>query len=714
MTFTYENYMNLIFHLDKVHENVPQDISKRIVSNAIAPVITVTATVELDSHISEEYGIDSFYTLLRYFGGCISDRDQSNEYIKKTEDEQKSHALNKVNLTTIEETKVKLNEDEKMEEELQSDQNVINPTNDPTVNNNYLDVDTKTDNLLPKSSQTTRNRSRSNSLFQRDSTQSQFIRFTRPIEDLLYSGGTGDMLFDYHTLEIFLGSCLKMVEKYTTDDIDHKTLQKSLYHRFFSSAISSTNCLSPYESFNHPIVSLIAIDITKGQNYELARDLLIAFKNQNTTINNFPIFMSTNDILPVFVLCYNGSSAEESEKSTELSKKIKKQLFAECIRMPLWDKRYSDDITVKLHQPAMSSLDEMLYVFQTSKTDKLPLTLINLIYDQLEILTNDLMIPFMQRKITFWEETILQPKKSLFQGTKLFRKFMGRPSMTNGRQENIPIKDNQGNEYFASTSNVFLLRKLADWSMMISDFKTAYTTFESLLEDIEMYPKYLASCLEWCAVCILMGAQNIVTTKMIKNDVNPLIERSLDVYGNCALLLNSIAESEESPDTEPVRSYETRCMLITSELFLSLSDTWTSTPYALSNLETILSECKLGACSQIMIWERLSDCYNLRTDPRVKHKLRSNISTSSVSEVSEEEIKKQDVSSIVLKGLTRQRKASFFRLLAAKKWAEQHQWRQVSWCLNDISEMYQDTVFGKRESLIYQKLKRNLLENSKK
>lgn len=58
--------MNLIYHLDDANETVPSDIAKRVVSNAMAPVITVTSTVLLDRHIEETYGIDSLYMLLRF------------------------------------------------------------------------------------------------------------------------------------------------------------------------------------------------------------------------------------------------------------------------------------------------------------------------------------------------------------------------------------------------------------------------------------------------------------------------------------------------------------------------------------------------------------------------------------------------------------------------------------------------------------------------
>lgn len=384
----------------------------------------------------------------------------------------------------------------------------------------------------------------------------------------------------------------------------------------------------------------------------------------------------------------------------------------ESLLLPLWKNSYKTDTHVVLHQPVMTSLEEMLFMMQSPATIDLSLDLINSTYDALERLVGDLMVPFMQRKISFWEETILQTRRSLFHGNKLFKKFMSRTAgANNAHQQSSLGKDKNGLEYFIFSSTELLMRKLADWSMMLGDYKTAYSTYELLSHDFDHFPNYLASCLEWCAVSVLMGAQNIVTVKMLKNDIDPLIQRAIDTYEACAL---KDAGTRSAPgagnEGSIVRSYETRCLFLASELYLSLSDTWTSTPYALQNLETILDECKLGPCSQIMIWERLSDCYYQRIDPRIRHKV-----LLAPKHIHKSTMEKDDKSSnddlyedIAIKGLTRLRKAAFFRLISATKWAEQKQWRQVAWCLKDIEGSYEGIDLVNRENLTLSKLKAEL------
>ncbi|SMN21105.1 similar to Saccharomyces cerevisiae YDR108W TRS85 Subunit of TRAPPIII (transport protein particle) [Maudiozyma saulgeensis] len=688
--FTYEHYMNLLFHLDYCNENVIPEISRRILLHAISPVITVTSTPVLDEHISEVYHIDSLYMMLRFFGGCVSDRDQVNEYtnINGTSNEDQ---------TSEQSTMVNTKEDQ---------------TNDQETNNDTVTPKNTSNLTVPNNNNKRRNRSRSNSLFQRDATQSQYIRFTKPLADLLNTRETNDMLFDYHSLEIFLENYLKMIEKHTTDATPDQLLKKSLYHTFFSLAISSTTSLSPYESFNHPIVSLIALDISRGQTYEHGRDLLINFKNLHRNIQNFPAFINTNDILPVFLLCFDPTSIEQIELCSALTKQFKKQLFVETIALPLWMPQTEATTQVKLHQPVMSSLDEMIYFTQMEKETKLPLKLLHSVYDILDELVHDLLLPFMHRKISFWEDSVMQPRRSLFHGSKWMKKFI---SKNTHQQANTLVKDANGNMYFASSSTEFLLRKLADWSMMTSNFKNAYTTYESLSHELEDYPKYMATCLEWEAITLLMGAQSIVTVKMIKNDIVPLLDNALDTYDMSSMRAQK-REDGGGSSVEPFRSYETRCMILAAELFLSLSDTWTSTPYAIEYLELILSECKLGPCSQIMIWERLSDCYSLRLDPRIRHKVENDNSRKAKLKLQREETSETEKGNhadtsnydLVAQGLTRKRKAAFFRLLAAKKWADKKQWRQVAWCLNDIEDDYVGLSLTTRKNLILYKLREQL------
>ena len=67
MTLSYENYMNLLYHIDHSGESVTvnSEVAKKIVSNAVSPVVAVTSTSLLDSHLQEAYGC------LLYTSRCV-------------------------------------------------------------------------------------------------------------------------------------------------------------------------------------------------------------------------------------------------------------------------------------------------------------------------------------------------------------------------------------------------------------------------------------------------------------------------------------------------------------------------------------------------------------------------------------------------------------------------------------------------------------------
>lgn len=701
--------MNLSHHLDKIHEHVPLDISKRIILNSIAPLVSVVSSPELDSHVEEAYGFDSVYMLLNYFNGCINDRDQLNDGI-----------------TTISSNPNKISHSRKKS---------TSSNNSAHSNNSKL----KTTNIRS-------NRKRSNSLFIRDSTQSHYIRFTKPIPDIINLKDPYDSLFNHQSLEALLKLFLKSFNSIDNSHLN-ANLKNFLYHKFFSFLISSNSNISPYESFNHPIVSLFSIDMTSKINtnfYDIAKNLLIDFKKLNSTTKNFPIYLSINNILPVFLLCYDASSTLQLDQAKSLQIKIKKQMFAESILLPLFNSNFNDtdvdnieldifdDPLITLHNPILSSsLDESLYLYQNLKKFKLRKSIISSIYDSLLRLSQNLILPFMQRKIRFWDETILQSKKTIFGSSKFFRSFMNNNNNSSSgssynssynnnnsnispadimenRNKNTLTLDQFGYQYLSASSPEFLLRKQADWSMMISDFKTAFTTYETLSNDLNNnnpnHYKYKASCLEWQAISILMGAQNIVTIKMIKNDVHPLIIKSLQFYEKSLLSYSDSQMTVPRRCLDSVHSYEIRCMLLLSELFLSLSDSFNSTPYAISYLMTILTDFNLGSCSKTLIWERLSFCYDLMIDPRI---IKSHAQDSTDKSNSDFDCNYD----IISEGLTRKRKAAFYKLIAAKHWSEQKQWTMLNWCLLDLDKIYDHEYFINNKDLLLYRLKKKLLQH---
>ncbi|CDO96237.1 unnamed protein product [Kluyveromyces dobzhanskii CBS 2104] len=562
-----------------------------------------------------------------------------------------------------------------------------------------LSSDTKDTGALPGT------RHRSDSLSQRQA--SECVRFTRSLENLV-SIDSEDQILQPSDIDSFLSQYLQNLEPIMDGNgTPSKLLKHSIYHRFFIT-LSSIN-LSRYHSFHHPVVALIPIDITKNQGYEYARELLINFKNLNNTLDNFPEFININDILPVFVLCYDENSREQWESVQSLTKSLKKQLFVESVSISLFTSYENQQLTT-LHSPIIVSLHEQIFNMSYPTSINIPSKLVTHLYDTISSVVEELMIPFMNRKLVFWDETVLQPRKSIFQSNKFFRRFISPKSNHPASHKPIHPEDSkQSDIMFPASSPEFLLRKLADWSFMLSDFKKAYSIYDLLTKDFESYPQYLAPCLEYKSVSLLMGAQNIITAKTIKTEVDPLMNKAIEQY-------------RKQEDKNSLRLIH--CILTFSDLLLSLSDTWVSSPLAVNYLTLIQESNILGPYASVIIWERIAYAYEICIDPRVNDhflpkpedgELIDNTGCTASSK-DEKNLHENDVdnewknenklirNNMRSEGLTRFRKYSLYQLVAAKKWTEVHKNNQAKWCIHQASPAYKKLDLSKRPDGLFHKL----------
>lgn len=470
---------------------------------------------------------------------------------------------------------------------------------------------------------------------------------------------------------------------------------KEIFEYFFETSMSSYDLSVPLTMFNHPVVCMLGFDLNGSQEnedkYERAREMLVRFKNTKKTKKNEATknwkYININDILPVFVMCYNDHDQKSFEDACALAKQLKKQLFVESFLLPIW---HTTDDENKVSQQDVANLQTLLV--------------------QMKVNT---IKPFMVRKIQFWNETILNHRKSL---SKLFfRKF--------SRQSSPALSPSDGsNATLETAEEEMLLRKLGDWSFMLKDFKTAFSVYNQLVKDFnatviqEILPTnvdpqlLLASSLFWSAISIFMGAQTILTGKMIKTELDPLITRGISE----ATLTETLEDGLSDSASMFIQVF--KFLLPLSELFLTLSDEWLGVPYAIRWYEEILywSNNKYGLI-ECFIWERLSLCFKLRVDPRVIHHIKLAQCKNSTDEVTEESEPEPQAlinpnkldwgKDYIMQGHQRQRKAVFFELLAARKWLECNHVNQTKRLILDIDKRYAGLPFAHRNELLLFKLK---------
>lgn len=128
------------------------------------------------------------------------------------------------------------------------------------------------------------------------------------------------------------------------------------------------------------------------------------------------------------------------------------------------------------------------------------------------------LIPFMEKKISYWDDIYVQPRKSItnrfFSASKRFLSkgsnsdstglsatyYHGNSSLS-GSTSGFDFHDG----YYPHHSSEAMIRKLADWAFMLRDYKYSYSTYDLLKKDLNNSKAwtYYASCQEMAVHSLL-------------------------------------------------------------------------------------------------------------------------------------------------------------------------------------------------------------------
>jgi hypothetical protein len=522
------------------------------------------------------------------------------------------------------------------------------------------------------------------------------LKFTRPLDHLLSiqeadKTGKGQLL-SHHSLEILMEEYINNVneeilklQKNTGDETVKSLLRNSIYSKYYSKFLSSSK-ITPFEFMNHPVASFLII--SANETYEQARKLLVDFEN-----TKLPEYLRVDDILPIFIVVYDEDNDKLQQKAAQLREHIKKQLFIDSFVLPFSTNK--DLPSSKLKPPfLLLSVDEELQEMQMRSKDVSMISNVNSSHISLllkEIIQKKI-IPFMEQKIATWDEQVIIPRKSIT--GRLFnvsKRYFGGSSTKNQTTNEKHSNFNAEKGYYISQSTEAITRKLADWSFMLRDYKYAYTTYEISKKDFlsDKAWNYLASTQEMAAISLLMGATNI--TSKLKNDtIDPLLDSANYTYlARCGL-----------------KTYALRSILIVTELFCTLRDGWESSPAALKWITKALDDKLVGKIGKTLLYQRIGYIYTLFVSSQAKVILsRKLIKDTSENAETIENPEKLQTPHMATIGLTRNRKAALWSLLAAKDWSPDFQPLHVKLCLEDTKPIYShDAAFVSREGSLYKRL----------
>lgn len=270
--------------------------------------------------------------------------------------------------------------------------------------------------------------------------------------------------------------------------------------------------VSPFNTFNHPIMYLVTLTVDddvstinrlmkenklnrKKHLYNLndgdeGKTATITDEFGDETIPNF-INMENDDDS---IICFQILSDQDTnqEKIKELQSTIKKTFYYSCLILNL----------------------ESINATTTE-------------------LIKSIIIPFMEKKISYWDDVYIQPRKSL---TNRFFKFMKRQddSSSNNSGNNGKSRSNNVGGIFNHDSLEMSLRRLADWSFILKDYKYSSQVYETLLKEInshdnnnnrsKYYWNYLTSVQEYLMFSNLFLISNSEFNKKFPN-MNIIIDQ---------------------------------------------------------------------------------------------------------------------------------------------------------------------------------------------
>lgn len=334
-----------------------------------------------------------------------------------------------------------------------------------------------------------------------------------------------------------------------------------LYLTFFNKIITS-NLITPFETFNHPISQIFIINYN-NDSIDFLRTKIVEFRNYN-----FPKYFQIDDLLiHVFVL-YDTTVTDEDE-ILQFQNLIRKTLTVSSSLIPIVFKENLEEYE-EILKNENSTIDEELQRISLQKDKtfdkyfKIPVQLDHQFRSAVFKFIAEHLIPHMERKIRIWDDQILAPRRSI--ASRFFS--VSKKLFNNNNNENTSQFNFQEN-YYHKSSPEQIIRKLADWSLILKDFKYSYSVYDFIKKDYTNDKAwiYVASTQEMCMVSLLLVQTQLPNTQAIdKNTLrkirHDIVEPSLD---NLSYTYKSRLN---------LKTYSLRTHLVVIELLLCMSLTY--------------------------------------------------------------------------------------------------------------------------------------------
>lgn len=376
------------------------------------------------------------------------------------------------------------------------------------------------------------------------------VRFEPPLPELLTVHNPADDklrgLFSILALERLMRETAKT-----------ETLVSLLYTAMFRKVITS-NRVVLFDTLNHPVAQVFVV-AHGADTADSLRAMIVEFRNFN-----FPRYFQTADLLVHVFVMYDSQTTVESELAVFLDEirglSVGVTPIAMCV--PL-------EATVRMSVLENATVDEdvqRMSLRQSEEYVAVPKSLDSMLRARLHEFISRVLVPHMERHIRVWDDLVLAPKKSI--SGRFFS--VSRKIFNSADGDHQPGAYNHSANYYPRSSPEQAIRKLADWSLMLKDFKYAYSTYDLIKKDYtnDKAWAYVAAAQEMCVVSLLLAqtqplASDVMPQAPNKNTLRKIRHDIIEPY------IDNLTYTFKSRLN--VKTYAIKTYLVVAELLLNMS-----------------------------------------------------------------------------------------------------------------------------------------------
>ncbi|CAF9911666.1 MAG: hypothetical protein GOMPHAMPRED_007486 [Gomphillus americanus] len=334
------------------------------------------------------------------------------------------------------------------------------------------------------------------------------------------------------------------------------------YYTFYLRRLLGGRQLIPYEPYTHPVACLIAISSQSSAPLESLRDL---YDSTRQGSRDLPAWLS-NEFLRYYILVHD-EDHDDINRSTALFDQMKRHFGLHCHMLRLRSTQCGPETQDSVELPQVSWLsatEEAADIDRrmlNSGIDEFKQYLFNSDAVSLRTFVREMVtqsiIPFMEGRINAWNEQVASRRRGI---SGRFMSLSKRFTFGSGRGSKGGSSTNSNTNYNATLgaympdSAEAIMHRLADYAVMLGDWKLASSTYEMLRSDFtdDKSWRHSAFANEMAAITTIKYAHTNASS--LKPDI---IDQMLD----------SATYSYLSRCQDPASAV--RCLLFSAELYKS-------------------------------------------------------------------------------------------------------------------------------------------------